>query len=39
MPGISVAGGVWHGSVGVDRMREVLAQEDYPVASVESSGE
>ena len=26
-------------TVGVDRMRDVLAQEDYPVASVEASGQ
>ena len=26
-------------TVGVDRMRDVLAEEDYPVASVEASGQ
>jgi copper chaperone CopZ len=26
-------------TVGVDRMRDVLAEEDYPVASVETSGQ
>ncbi len=27
------------GTVGIERMREVLTEEDYPVASVEASGQ
>lgn len=39
IPGKQVLVEYDEGTVDVDRMRDVLAEEDYPVASVEASGQ
>ncbi len=39
IPGKQVLVEYDEGTVGVERMRDVLAEEDYPVASVEASGQ
>ncbi len=39
IPGKQVRVEYDEGTVGVERMRDVLAEEDYPVASVEASGQ